>query len=232
LAASGEPQTKGARLIIEALPEYSRSKRVERFPIRARFIVMLETGLRPATLDQLEAPGDYQRGAKTLRIRDDIDKNRYGRELPLTDHARAALDSVCPARGVIFGKHDYRDVWTVACAAVLPPEKAKLVTPYDLRRLRLSELAETGNLPGAAFLAGHLQVTTINKYAKPKRKVADRAIEASEERRRAMEPESAPSTLRSGVVTAPLTEREPAPSPTPRLQRFQATGPKKPQPVW
>ena len=80
---------------------------------------------------------------------------------------------------------------------------------------RLTELAETGNLPGA-YLAGHRQVTTINRYAKPNRKAAERAIEASEERRRASAPEPAPSTLRSGVHSARPTERAPAPASSPK----------------
>jgi integrase len=195
-----------AAKIIEALPDFSRSKRVAPFAIRNRFIVALETGLRPSTLNQIEAPLDYQRGSKTLRIRDEIDKNRYGRDLPLSDRARAALDAVCPDRGLIFGKHDYREAWSEACAAVLPEEQAKTVTIYDLRRARLTELSETGNLPGAAYLAGHRQITTINKYAQPNLKAAQRAMSASEERRRAQQPEAEPepSTLRSGVIaTAP-----------------------------
>ena len=65
-----------------------------------------ETALRPRTIARLTAPGDYHRGATTLQIRDEIDKNRFGRELPLTDTARAALDSVCPTSGLIFGHHD------------------------------------------------------------------------------------------------------------------------------
>jgi hypothetical protein len=52
---------------------------------------MLETGLRPKTLDQLRVPEHYTRGAEVLRITAGIDNNEYTRTLPLTDAARAAL---------------------------------------------------------------------------------------------------------------------------------------------
>jgi hypothetical protein len=70
--------------VIAALPEFSCSKRVARFPVRARFIVAMETGLRPSTLDKLEAPRDYAAGSTVLRVRDDADKNHFGHDLPLT----------------------------------------------------------------------------------------------------------------------------------------------------
>jgi integrase len=97
--------------VIGLLPEWS-SIRVgparKRFIVRDRFIVAYETGLRPETLNQLRAPDDYRRGATTLCLRDEIDKARFGRELPLTARAREALDRICPDLGLIFGKHDYR----------------------------------------------------------------------------------------------------------------------------
>ncbi len=97
------------RALLEALPRWSTPRRGRPpFVVRARFVVAYETTLRPATLDALSVPEHYSRGADTLRITDDIDKARFGRELPLTAAARAALDSVA-RDGVIFGRHDYRD---------------------------------------------------------------------------------------------------------------------------
>jgi hypothetical protein len=58
---------------------------------------------RPA---KLEAPTDYRQGATTLVIRDEADKNRFGRELPLSEAACVALDSVCSKSGPTFGRHD------------------------------------------------------------------------------------------------------------------------------
>jgi hypothetical protein len=81
---------------------------------------MLETGLRPKTLDQLPVPEHYTKGAEVLRITPGLDKNEYARTLPLTDVARAALDSVCPSEGLIFGRHKYRPQLQKA-KQVLPP---------------------------------------------------------------------------------------------------------------
>jgi len=171
--AATEVSSLEARQIVLKLPEWSASKKTPRFPIRARFTVALETGLRPKTLDQLRVPENYEPGASVLTITDGIDKNNFGRQLPLTQAARDALDSVCPAEGLIFGEHDYRDQLQKAAKAVLPEHRAKTFTAYDFRHRRLTELATTGNLPGAAYLAGHRQVTTLNKYAKPERQAAD-----------------------------------------------------------
>jgi integrase len=162
--------------ILERLPEWSESKKVKRFPIRARFVLQYEQGMRPEMLDVLEVPKHYTKGSSLLKIETGGDKNRWERELPLTDKARAALDSVCPKKGVIFGVHDYRDALRKAAKGVLPKEKAERITAEDLRHSRLTEWAETGNLPGAAYLAGHTRISTIDKYAKPGRRAAERLL--------------------------------------------------------
>src|SRR5690606_17190467 len=120
--------------VIAALPQWTRPRGdAPSFAVRARFVVAWETALRPATLDALSVPEHYSRGADSLQISDEIDKARFGRVLPLTDAARAALDGVCRSGhvGLIFGCHDYR--WQLAKAAlsVLPPSKARTFTGYD-----------------------------------------------------------------------------------------------------
>jgi integrase len=165
-----------AEALVEALPEWSSSKKVERFPVRARFRLMWETALRPKTIDQLLVPENYVRGATVLVITDAIDKTRFGRELPLTAAARAALESVCPDIGVIFGRHEYRDQLRKAARRVLSAEKAKTFTAYDLRHARATQWAESGNLVGVAYLLGHKQVTTTNRYARPNRAAAERVL--------------------------------------------------------
>ena len=70
--------------IIGKLPQMAQCTRAAvPFPVRARFIVAWETALRPQTIDQLRAPDDYRRGGTALLIRDEVDKNRFGRELRL-----------------------------------------------------------------------------------------------------------------------------------------------------
>jgi hypothetical protein len=64
-------------------------------------MVAFETTLRPSTLNALSVPEHYTRGASTLAITDSIDKARFGREVPLSEDARAALDAVIPEAGLI-----------------------------------------------------------------------------------------------------------------------------------
>jgi integrase len=113
-----------------------------------------------------------------LRITADIDKNEFARDLPLTEAARAALDSVCPSEGLIFGKHDYHPQLQRAAKQVLPPHLAATFTAYDLRHRCATELAATGDLTGAAYLMGHKQVTTLNRYARPEQSAATRVLAA------------------------------------------------------
>jgi integrase len=171
-----ELSVEEARALVEQLPEWSGSRRVPPFPVRARFVVAFETSLRPATLDALSVPEHYSPGAMSLRITDEIDKARFGRELPLTPEARAALDQVCPQSGLIFGVHYYRDQLRKAADAVLPPERAKTFAAYDLRHTRLTQLAETGNLPGTSFMAGHVRATTTALYIRPNQRAAERTL--------------------------------------------------------
>jgi integrase len=171
-----EVSLEDVRAVINKLPEWSESRKVSRFPIRPRFIVAFETALRPATLDKLRSPEHYRRGAATLTITDEIDKARFGRQLPLSDEARAVLDSVVPESGLIFGRHDYRVQVKKAAEAVLTKEQAKTFTQYDLRHARITQLAETGNLPGVAFIAGHVQASTTSGYIHSNRKAAERTL--------------------------------------------------------
>jgi hypothetical protein len=58
--------------IIVHLPRESKRIGERRWPIRARFMVPWETGLRPTTLAQLRVPENYRPGAKEL-VLDDAD---------------------------------------------------------------------------------------------------------------------------------------------------------------
>lgn len=139
---------------------------------------MFETTLRPSTLDALSVPEHYQRGSNAIAITDELDKARFGPPVQLSDAARAALDAVIPEAGLIFGDHDYRDQLRKVARAVLPAHKAKTFTAYDLRHARLTQLAETGNLTGAAYLAGHKKVTTTAIYAGANQAAAPRPLAA------------------------------------------------------
>lgn len=85
---------------------------------------------------------------------------------------------MCPDRGLIFGKHDYRDQLRKAAEAVLDPRRGATFTAYDLRHLRLTQLAEAGNILGVAFLAGHKRATTTDRYLRPSRRAAEATLAA------------------------------------------------------
>ena len=180
-SAAVELSPRESLKIIAALPAWSTSKKVKRFPIRARFLVGYQTSLRPSTLDALSVPEHYRKGQGYIRLTPELDKNRWNRVVPLTREARKALDAVCPASGLIFGKHDYRDHVGTAGAASLPPDRAERFTGAHLRSARITHLLEaTGNLPGVQYLAGHKMATTTNRYAKPSLRAAEDVLRTSE----------------------------------------------------
>ena len=191
--------------VLKALPEWSAGGgRGPRFRVRDRFVVAYETALRPATLDEIEAPGDYRRGAATLVIRDAIDKARFGREVPLSPRAREVLDAITPTEGLVFGHHDYRALLKAAGATVLPPEMAPRLSPYDFRHARLTHWAErSSNLAGIAFLAGHKHLSTTDHYlhasARAASDVLSAAAGAGQGRPRPLRESQAPALLRRSV---------------------------------
>jgi integrase len=165
---------------VAALPVLSKGKirQSHRFPVRARYIVAWETGLRPSTLDKISVPEHYRKGRAELHITADIDKSRYARTVSLTKAARAALDAVVPKKGLIFGKRDYRKYWAEAAKASGMPEG---VTPYDLRHGRaLALLDASGSLSGVAYALGHKKLTTTDRYLKATRKAGDAVLVAAE----------------------------------------------------
>jgi integrase len=166
-----------AEAVLANLPEHSK---IGEHPVRAFFTVAYETSLRRGTLTALVAPGDYTPGRATLRIRDEIDKARFGRELPISERARAALDSVCPKKGLLFPQADYRSALEPAArAAGLSPDRARHLSYHDWRHAALTHLASaTTDLAGMAYLAGHKDVTTTAKYVHANIKAAERALAA------------------------------------------------------
>lgn len=178
--------------LLRALPEWSApedkrerttprakaQKARPRIAVRARFRVQYETGLRPSTIDLLEVPTHYTRGATLLKITTEIDKVRHAREVPLSPAARKALDAVVaalprqpdgsPYPGPIFGHHDYRKHLAKAAAEALPKAAAAVFTGAHLRSARITHWLEaTGNLPGVQHLVGHEDTRSTNRYLRP-----------------------------------------------------------------
>jgi integrase len=168
--------------IIAKLPEFATvNSSGERFPVRTRFVVAWESSLRPATLAKLSVPENYRPGATALTITDEMDKNRFRRELPLSEAARKALDSICPGKGLIFGAHDFRTPLRAAArAAGIDDYRADRISDYDFRHSRLTHLGQvTSNLSGIMYLAGHRQPSTTAKYMRPQRAAAEEVLRAA-----------------------------------------------------
>ncbi len=133
--ARGRPVEKGKKVRVHLSPAEveaivanlpARTKKGLR--PRAFYALMAETSLRKGTLERLEAPGDYRLGRQSLRIRDEIDKARFGRELPLTPRAREILDEIVPEEGLLFGVHSYRRVLEQAASSRTAPTTSRTTT--------------------------------------------------------------------------------------------------------
>lgn len=189
-AAPIELSPEECEAIIAELPEWSNSSKLKdekgnskQFPIKARFLVGYETGLRTSTLDALVAGVHYRKGSSTLLLTSAVDKNRWGREIPLSARARAALDAVCPAEGLIFGKHEYRPHLWAAAEAVLPPGRAELFAGCHLRSAMITHRLEAGaSLPGVQYLAGHKLTSTTARYVRPSLRAALDVIKLGDSR--------------------------------------------------
>jgi len=155
---------------IDALPEWSKPRLGKRFPIRARLIVQYETGLRREAVSLIE--WSDVRG-NTLTIRHEVDKARFGRDIPLSKRAVQAIGTLQKASGVMFGDHDYR--WAMSrLAESLGVEK---VTLRGLRHNRLTHLADDGvPLTAIAYVAGHKHLSTTSLYSRGTRDVAFKAL--------------------------------------------------------
>jgi len=161
--------------LLAGLPERSepRIRGAVGFPIKARFEVMFDTTLRPATLDKLSVPENWAPGETVLRLADDDDKEGNGREVPLTRRALAALKRVAPDAGPIFGKHKYAPYVEPVAAAVLPPGKAAVFTGQHVRSAAITRALErSANLAGVMHLAGHKHASTTSKYVRPSLRAA------------------------------------------------------------
>lgn len=191
-SAAVEVSPEEIEAIIAKLDTWSNSKKVAKFPIRARFIVAYETGLRPSTLDRIRAPLNYRSGAKTIRITADVDKSRWVREVPITERARRALDAVCPEEGLIFGKHELRPHIKAAADAVLPKDRAERFCGAHFRSAMITHSVERPktNLAGVQHRVGHKQLNTTARYMRPSLRAALLSVASSEPDQPAKEPKT------------------------------------------
>lgn len=173
-----------ARAIIDSLPEWSRRARRGnvRHRVRDFFVVLWETGLRPATVARITAPLHYRKGSAELFVSKEIDKARFERHLPLTSAARAALDRCAKPSGDVFGKHDYREAVAAAlkdavAAKRIQADRAEIISIYDFRHGRTTDLvSNTTNLAAVAYLVGHKHVSTTSKYVEAPKESAAKVL--------------------------------------------------------
>lgn len=179
--AADDLSPEEVQALIAVLPAWSQSRKRDAvpYPVKARFVVGYETGLRPALLDVLSVPENYAKGRTYLRVPDEQDKTGDGRIVPLTPKARRALDSVATKAGIIFGEHDYRVQIRKAALVALSADKADRFTGAHLRSARITHLLErTGNVPGVQRLVGHRQLATTSRYLRPSDRAAKAVIDA------------------------------------------------------
>lgn len=153
--------------LIARLPKYSSR---DAWPVQSRAIVAHETSLRPSTLERLSVPENYSKGSRTIRVTDEIDKEGFARELPLSERARKALDSVCPREGLIFGHHRLDPyVREAAKKSKLSPMKAEIFCMQHFRSAALTHMGERpqASLAGIQYMAGHRDPHTTSRYFRP-----------------------------------------------------------------
>ncbi len=146
---------------IAHLPAWSLGKNGKRkFRVREALEFEYETGLRTQTVATIIG-ADYIKETGKLRVRDETDKARWGRDLPLSERARKILDSV--------GAKDLEPFFGKASG------KRR---EHHYREYRSHLVDRTADLRGTAYLLGHKEITTMNKYAKPTERAAERALQA------------------------------------------------------
>lgn len=176
-----------ARAILAELPATSVRARRGTFKhaVRDFYVVLWETGLRPVTVEQIATLTHYRPGIPEIHIDEIIDKVHYKRDLDITPTAFAAMERWANAKseGPVFGAHDRRVPFRAACRAAakkgkLAEWKKDVVTPYDFRHGRTTDLLDQpgATMVGVAYVVGHKQITTTNKYTHPEREQAKAAV--------------------------------------------------------
>lgn len=145
-----------------ALPEYSGGTRGARavFPVRDRFIVAWETGLRPRTIDSLTS-AHFTPGRHELRITKDIDKTKNARTVRISQRAHDALARHV-GEGPIFGAHDRR---TYVAAAAIAAGLPRGFYAYALKHNAMTSWLDRGVPIGViAERVGHVKIDTSASY--------------------------------------------------------------------
>lgn len=167
-----------ALMILAKLPVESKTIDGRKWPIRDRFAFAWEMTFRPETMARLSVPENWRPGMHHVELAELDDKARFAREVDLTAKAFAILRRVAPARGPIFGRHNFSKALKAAAIAVLGPERGRQFAPYDFRHGRAKDILDRApeKLRGVSYVLGHKRVSTTDKYLAPDRKAGAGAL--------------------------------------------------------
>ena len=163
--------------VLAKLPELTtRGHRAKAF-----FTFLWETGLRIGTVERIEAGRHWRPGWDYLKVTADIDTVGLARELPLTEKATEALESIWKPKGLLFPKYYYtKTLRTAAKKAGLPEHIYSTLNARDFRHSRCTNLGDhSKNVNGIAYLAGHKDLRTTSRYIHPGKKAARDALDAA-----------------------------------------------------
>lgn len=175
---------------LRALPDKSPRKG---FVVRAFLEFLWETAMRASMAHRLILGVHWRRGWKELAIDDAIDKNGFGRSLPLSPRALELLERHAAEPGKpIWTRHDLRDfIKAAAKVAGIPLDTALALSAYDLRASQATHwVRKGGSLTGAGYLLGHKSLATTALYARGAAEDAAELVRGGEDKRkRAVTPE-------------------------------------------
>ena len=150
--------------VLEELP--TRDTHPRKMPCREWYAVMWATSFRRGTMARIKWK-DIDLRAGTIRTPPSADKKRHGRTLPLTPEAHAALKSMGPGVGLVFGMHDFRARLRTAAKAVGVPADIvnRLTGNHSIRHTRITDFAtRSKNVAAIQYMAGHKDLASTMKY--------------------------------------------------------------------
>jgi integrase len=99
-------------------------------------------------------------------VRASADGRHHGRTIPLAPEAVAALKSLAPGVGLVFGYCDFRASLRMAAVKVkLPADVCARISDHSIRHSRITDWAErSSNVAAIMHMAGHKSLQTTMGY--------------------------------------------------------------------
>jgi integrase len=153
-------------------------------PVRARFVVQYEMGLRSSVLDRLRIPDHWDLGQDYLNLDAKVMKGKRPSKKPLTIRAREELEGLgflftnVEESELIFGVHDYRLQIELAIKKALPEKDPRIdrFTGCHLRSHQCTHfLLAGGTLPEAQSMMDHKSAVTTAIYSRTSERMVESA---------------------------------------------------------